>query len=197
MRPIDRSVDLADYLNGPYLEDELPLDPWREPYKYEHPAETLQGFALYSLVHWARIPRTAARTSTRTSATCRNKALARCSATRGGNPTFQRRGREAACHCNKALAHLGQTVLMVLQSNVQPVFHPLDFSAELGIHPLDLAGELGVHPLDFAGELGVHPTDLAGELGVYPPDLAGELGIEAFDLPVQSGGLTERSQQHR
>ena len=195
MRPIDRSVDLADYLNGPYLEDELPLDPWREPYKYEHPAETLQGFALY--IPWARIPRTAARTSTRTSATCRNKALARCSATRGGNPTFQRRGREAACHCNKALAHLGKTVLMVLQPNVQPVFHPLDLAAELGIHPLDLAGELGVHPLDFAGELGVHPTDLAGELGVYPPDLAGELGIEAFDLPVQSGGLTERSQQHR
>ena len=42
-------VEVADYWNGPYLEDELPLDPWREPYKYEHPAETLQGFALYSL----------------------------------------------------------------------------------------------------------------------------------------------------
>ena len=42
-------ADIADYWNGPYLEDELPLDPWREPYKYEHPAQTLQGFALYSL----------------------------------------------------------------------------------------------------------------------------------------------------
>ena len=42
-------VEVADYWNGPYLEDVLPLDPWREPYKYEHPAETLQGFALYSL----------------------------------------------------------------------------------------------------------------------------------------------------
>ena len=42
-------VEVADYWNGPYLEDELPTDPWREPYKYEHPAETMQGFALYSL----------------------------------------------------------------------------------------------------------------------------------------------------
>ena len=42
-------ADIADYWRGPYLEDELPADPWREPYKYEHPAETLQGFALYSL----------------------------------------------------------------------------------------------------------------------------------------------------
>jgi len=42
-------ADIADYWNGPYLEDELPLDPWRESYKYEHPADTMQGFALYSL----------------------------------------------------------------------------------------------------------------------------------------------------
>ena len=42
-------AEIADYWHGPYLEDELPLDPWREPYKYEQPAETLQGFALYSL----------------------------------------------------------------------------------------------------------------------------------------------------
>ncbi len=41
--------EVADYWNGPYLEDDLPLDPWREPYRYEHPVETLQGFALYSL----------------------------------------------------------------------------------------------------------------------------------------------------
>lgn len=41
--------DGAAYWNGPYLEDELPLDPWRNPYRYEHPAKTLQGFALYSL----------------------------------------------------------------------------------------------------------------------------------------------------
>ena len=42
-------AEIAEYWHGPYLEDELPLDPWREPYKYEQPAETLQGFALYSL----------------------------------------------------------------------------------------------------------------------------------------------------
>ena len=42
-------AEVADYWNGPYLDDELPLDPWREPYKYEQSSETLQGFALYSL----------------------------------------------------------------------------------------------------------------------------------------------------
>ena len=42
-------AEVADYWNGPYLDDELPADPWREPYRYEHPADTLQGFALYSL----------------------------------------------------------------------------------------------------------------------------------------------------
>ena len=41
--------DVAAYWSGPYLEDELPLDPWRTPYRYEHPADNLQGFALYSL----------------------------------------------------------------------------------------------------------------------------------------------------
>lgn len=42
-------AEAADWWKGPYLEDELPLDPWREPYRYEHPASNLQGFALYSL----------------------------------------------------------------------------------------------------------------------------------------------------
>lgn len=41
--------DVADYWRGPYLDDELPLDPWRNPYRYEFPADTLRGFALYSL----------------------------------------------------------------------------------------------------------------------------------------------------
>lgn len=41
--------DVAEYWEGPYLEDELPLDPWRNPYRYEFPANTPQGFALYSL----------------------------------------------------------------------------------------------------------------------------------------------------
>ena len=46
MRP---PPEVAAYWSGPYLEDELPLDPWRTPYRYEHPADNLQGFALYSL----------------------------------------------------------------------------------------------------------------------------------------------------
>ncbi|MYE52477.1 MAG: type II secretion system protein GspG [Gammaproteobacteria bacterium] len=41
--------EVADYWDGPYLEDELPLDPWRTAYVYQFPAENLQGFALYSL----------------------------------------------------------------------------------------------------------------------------------------------------
>ncbi len=34
---------------GPYLEDELPRDPWNNPYVYKSPVDNLQGFALYSL----------------------------------------------------------------------------------------------------------------------------------------------------
>ena len=41
--------DAADYWNGPYLDDELPLDPWRTPYRYEFPADNLRGYALFSL----------------------------------------------------------------------------------------------------------------------------------------------------
>ena len=42
-------AEVASFWRGPYLEDDLPLDPWRQPYRYEYPAETAQGFALYSL----------------------------------------------------------------------------------------------------------------------------------------------------
>ena len=42
-------TDDADYWKGPYLDDELPLDPWRTPYRYEFPVDNLQGYALYSL----------------------------------------------------------------------------------------------------------------------------------------------------
>jgi len=41
--------EAAAFWKGPYLEDELPLDPWRTPYRYESPVDNLQGFALYSL----------------------------------------------------------------------------------------------------------------------------------------------------
>ena len=39
----------AEFWAGPYLEDEVPPDPWNTAYRYEHPANNLQGFALYSL----------------------------------------------------------------------------------------------------------------------------------------------------
>lgn len=38
----------ADYWHGPYLDKDLPLDPWRNPYQYRFPANNLQGIALYS-----------------------------------------------------------------------------------------------------------------------------------------------------
>ncbi len=41
--------EVASFWHGPYLEDQLPADPWRNPYRYQHPADNLQGFALYSL----------------------------------------------------------------------------------------------------------------------------------------------------
>jgi len=34
--------------DGPYLEEELPLDPWGNPYLYLDSADNFQGFALYS-----------------------------------------------------------------------------------------------------------------------------------------------------
>ena len=39
----------AEFWSGPYLDGEVPEDPWRAPYRYLFPADTLQGFALYSL----------------------------------------------------------------------------------------------------------------------------------------------------
>ncbi len=40
--------EVAEYWRGPYLQDELPVDPWRAPYQYEAPVNNLQGFVLYS-----------------------------------------------------------------------------------------------------------------------------------------------------
>ena len=40
--------DVEQYWRGPYLQDELPDDPWRAPYQYEAPVDNLQGFVLYS-----------------------------------------------------------------------------------------------------------------------------------------------------
>ena len=41
--------EAAAVWSGPYLADEVPADPWRTPYRYQYPADTLQGFALWSL----------------------------------------------------------------------------------------------------------------------------------------------------
>ena len=43
------SPEAADFWRGPYLDDKVPDDPWRTPYRYKYPADNLQGFALYSL----------------------------------------------------------------------------------------------------------------------------------------------------
>ena len=40
--------EVAEYWRGPYLQDELPVDPWRTAYQYEAPVDNLQGFVLYS-----------------------------------------------------------------------------------------------------------------------------------------------------
>ena len=40
--------EVAEYWRGPYLQDEMPADPWRNPYQYEAPVDNLQGFVLYS-----------------------------------------------------------------------------------------------------------------------------------------------------
>ena len=36
------------FWQGPYLDDDVPLDPWNTPYQYRSPANNNQGFALYS-----------------------------------------------------------------------------------------------------------------------------------------------------
>lgn len=36
------------FWNGPYLEEEIPLDPWGSEYVYERSREARQGFYLYS-----------------------------------------------------------------------------------------------------------------------------------------------------
>ena len=41
--------EAARFWVGPYLDGAVPSDPWRMPYRYASPADSLQGFALYSL----------------------------------------------------------------------------------------------------------------------------------------------------
>lgn len=40
--------EVSDFWQGPYLADDVPLDPWRTSYQYQAPVDNLQGFALYS-----------------------------------------------------------------------------------------------------------------------------------------------------
>ena len=42
-------AEVAEYWHGPYLNKEMPVDPWRNPYQYRYPADNLQGLALYSM----------------------------------------------------------------------------------------------------------------------------------------------------
>ena len=41
--------EASEFWSGPYLEDDVPLDPWRTAYRYRAPADTPQGFVLFSL----------------------------------------------------------------------------------------------------------------------------------------------------
>ena len=48
MRP-PADAALASRWRGPYLDDQLPADPWGHPYQYTMPGVDTQPFALYSL----------------------------------------------------------------------------------------------------------------------------------------------------
>lgn len=43
-----KEPDKAEGWDGPYLDEELPLDPWKNEYVYKAPVDNLQGFVLYS-----------------------------------------------------------------------------------------------------------------------------------------------------
>lgn len=44
-----RKPENSDFWQGPYLDDQLPTDPWGNAYRYELNASSEQGFYLYSL----------------------------------------------------------------------------------------------------------------------------------------------------
>lgn len=46
IRPVSTA---GERWSGPYLDGELPDDPWDAPYRYSYPVDSLQGFELYSL----------------------------------------------------------------------------------------------------------------------------------------------------
>ena len=44
-----RDEKIRNFWKGPYLDEEVPLDPWNTPYRYALQSGTQQPFALYSL----------------------------------------------------------------------------------------------------------------------------------------------------
>jgi general secretion pathway protein G len=46
-KPTDPAI--AGRWRGPYLDGDLPVDPWKNPYQYAIPGANNQSFALYSL----------------------------------------------------------------------------------------------------------------------------------------------------
>ena len=41
--------EVKGFWQGPYLEEQIPLDPWNSPYQYQRNANAEHGFYLYSL----------------------------------------------------------------------------------------------------------------------------------------------------
>ena len=39
----------AQFWDGPYLDEDLPLDPWNNPYQYRRDSNAQQGFYLFSM----------------------------------------------------------------------------------------------------------------------------------------------------
>jgi len=47
--PANANEEIRPFWKGPYLEEEVPLDPWNRPYYYDNQGNDMNPFALYSL----------------------------------------------------------------------------------------------------------------------------------------------------
>ena len=45
---LTRQPSSTNFWDGPYLDDEVPIDPWGKPYQYRRQKSGLQEFSLYS-----------------------------------------------------------------------------------------------------------------------------------------------------
>ncbi len=45
---LTREPSSIEFWQGPYLDDEVPVDPWGKPYQYKRQKSGLQDFSLYS-----------------------------------------------------------------------------------------------------------------------------------------------------